>query len=274
MKMNKQVVMLGLLLLAMVVSVTAGDRISEKKARNIGEYEINRLIAQSYHYRIEYDTVVCVPVHSKTVWKNDFYLLYFLHEDQFQAEMEVDAVTGDAALLAIDEMGPPYLPHPSGLFRYRFFDPDSIAEQGYRYVRGKVDSVRLVYFGVIPKLGKRGVIWEVWGADGPVYIHINGAKTSISSVVNDLNSRVDNIGSIVVDSIQLREYVNTVERLRSMTPEELTALDIQPPEVDSLIVIYKDSIETIYKRFPRLRKFIYLEEDAPPARPSGGWNKP
>ena len=73
----------------MLVALGAGASadLSIEKAIQKGNDNIKQMINQSYHYRIEYDTVMAIPVHSRIKWKNDFYLLYFLQDKYFKAEM-------------------------------------------------------------------------------------------------------------------------------------------------------------------------------------------
>lgn len=255
-------VILTTLVLAMAGIVLAD--ISPEKAVDIGKDNIKKLTDQSYHYRIEYDTVLTLPVHSKTIWKNDFYLLYFLKDNQFQAEVEVDRETGKPTLLAMYKMAPPYYELFRGNFCHRFFNVDSIMNQGYKRFRMRQDSVRMVYYGVIPKLGKRGVVWELFSREGRHYITTGGMNLLPKQILRDMNTSKYQLGNYLADSLKLIELKGEITRLTGLTDRQLPAVKLDDQSRGEVIDKYKAEMDTIYVRFPKLRKIVFLEENQPP----------
>jgi hypothetical protein len=233
--------------------------VSLDRAKKIGEENLKSLIDQSYHYRVEYDTVIVLPVFSKTVWKDDFYLLYFLKDDYFQAEMEVNKTTGKPSILAMETMAPPYLALHTGTFNYRYFNADSILH--YATVRNhrKQDSARLVYFGVIPRLGKRGVVWEVFSSQGISYISPGGSWYTLDELVMDLNTYQRKGGNFAADSIRMADIMAEIKRLQAITDEELNETRRYPQTRDSLINSLMDERDTLIRHFPKLGQLFPFE---------------
>ena len=249
-----------LLMFAMIPAGSAGAAISASKARDIGKKNLKRLTDQSYHYRVEYDTVIVLPVHSKTIWKNDFYLLYFLKDDYFQVEMEVDAQTGNPAILAMGKMSQPYIETPAGTFNHRYFCIDSILHFGTIRQRLQQDSARLVYFGVIPKLGKRGVIWELFSGEGPVYISMAGPLIKLEQLIRDINISQRTGGNFPADSIRMKEIMAEIDRLNSLSHEERTQLQLKPQSYDSVMAALKEERQKILMKFPVLGKQFPMDD--------------
>ena len=241
-------------------SVSAQADVSRKKAIKIGKKNFQKLIDESYHYKVEYDDIIALPVHSKTIWKNDFYLLYFLKDNQFQVEMEVDKKTGEPTILAIGIMSPPYHEQLDGTFSDKYFNADSVMNIGFRRFRMEQESVRLVYFGVIPRLGKRGVIWELFSGEGRKYISMTGATIKIDQLICDLNTNQRREGNFAADSIRLEDLVAEITRLNSLTETEQNRIKLTPERLDSLTGAHKQEIETIYKKFPKLRGKVKIKE--------------
>jgi hypothetical protein len=250
----------AVLAVLLALPVVSGAELSWEKAQKTGEENLQKLTEQSYHYRVEYDTVIVVPVHSKTVWKNDFYLLYFLNDGYFQVEMEVDKVTGDPTILSMGKMSQPYHAQHTGAFNYRYFDADSILHFASARRRLKQDSVRMVYFGVIPRLGKRGVIWEAFSNEGQTYISLGGPNLTLEQLVRDLNTAQHKGGNYVVDSIRMSEIVIEFDRLKSLTEDEKRELRLYEQAFDAKIQALKDERQEILKKFPNLGRFFPLEE--------------
>lgn len=246
--------------LACFLSGAAVADVSLKEARKIGEENLKRLIEQSYHYRVEFDTVLVLPVYSKTVWKNDFYLLYFLKNDYFQAEMEVDRKNGEPSILAMGTMAPPYLALHTGTFNHRYFNADSILYYASRRSGVKQDSVRLVYFGVIPRLGKRGVVWEVFSSKGNTYISPGGPSVTLDQLVLDLNTYQRKGGNFAADSIRMVDVTAEIKRLQAITDEELQESQRNPRTRDSLVNSLMDERNVLIRHFPKLGQLFPLGE--------------
>ncbi len=245
------------LLFAAATGAEAG--ISAKKAKKIGEKNLKKLLEQSYHYRIEYDTVIVLPVHSKTVWKNDFYLLYFLKDDYFQVEMEIDAETEEPAILAMGKMSKPYHEMHTGTFNHRYFCLDSVMHYTTIRQRLQQDSAQFVYFGVIPKLGKRGAIWEVFSSEGTNYISLGGPNLTIEQLVRDLNTMQHKGGNFIADSIRISEIMIEMSRLNQLSDAEKRELKMYPQVYDSLITALKEERKSIIVKFPNLGRHFPLE---------------
>jgi hypothetical protein len=235
--------------------------VSLEDAIKIGKKNFKELVDQSYHYKVEYDQVIALPVHSRTIWKNDFYLLYFLKDDIFQAEMEVDKETGKAAILSVGLMSPPYHELLEGTFCHKYFSADSIKDLSERRFRAPTDSVRLVYFGVIPRLGKRGVLWEIYSAAGKSYINVDGPTLTMEQIVRDLNTHQRQAGNYTVDSIRLVELVAEISRLITMTGTEREYFGLTSEKIDSLTSSREQEMEEIYNKFTDLRGKVSLPKD-------------
>jgi hypothetical protein len=245
--------------LALAGSVLASDA-TLKEAVKIGKKNIQPLLERSHRYPIEYDTVIALPVHSRTIYKGDFYLLYFLHGPRFQAEVEVDKKTGAAPLLAAGRMAQPYHERPDGQFHYKYFNVDSVMHQAFARNRLKPDSARLVYFGITPILGKRGVIWEVFSTEGVSYISLAGPAMYRDQILSSMNTHQREPGNYTADSIHLTELVANVTWLDSLTEAGLAPLKLTPAQRDSLVQSQKDEMEKIYVHFPDLRTRVKLSE--------------
>jgi hypothetical protein len=246
--------------LAFLLSGVVLADVSLQKAKKIGEDNLKSLIDQSYHYRVEYDTILVLPVYSKTIWKDDFYLLYFLKNDYFQAEMEVDKKTGKPSILAMGTMAPPYLALHTGTFNYRYFSADSIMYYASLRNRVKQDSARLVYFGVIPRLGKRGVVWEVFSSRGTDYISPGGPNFKLYQLIADMNLSQRRGGNFAADSIRMIEINAEIKRLQAITDEELHESHRFPKTRDSLITSLMDERQVLITHFPKLGQLFPLEE--------------
>jgi len=250
-----------LLLIFMTIFLPAlAEEITPEKAREIGQENIQKLVTQSYHYRVEYDTVIVLPVHSKTVWKNDFYLLYFLKDDYFQVEMEVDGKTGTPTILAMGKMSPPYQEHHSGTFNHRYFCLDSVMHYASIRRRLQQDSAQLVYFGVIPRLGKRGVAWEMFSSEGSVYISPGGPSLTFDQLVRDMNLGQMRHGNYTDDSLHIDEIMNEMARLNNLTEAEKRELQLFPQVLDSLIDSLKQERQEIIMRFPNLGRYYPIDQ--------------
>jgi len=258
MNVKQAMAALGVVVL-MAFPGTVGAEVSLNEAKKIGEKSLKDLIEQSYHYRVEYDTVVVVPVYSKTVWKNDFYLLYFLKDDYFQVEMEVDKKTGKPAILATGTMAPPYHALPSGTFNYRYFSVDSMLH--YATVRQRLaqDSARLDYFGVIPSLGKRGVIWEVYSKEGIVYISLGGPEMEIDHLITDMNLSQRQAGNFAADSIRMSEITLELKRIQSLPDEEKKNLRLYDLRYNRVVDSLKQQRDSLVSKFPVLGRQFPLE---------------
>jgi len=248
------------LVLMLVMAGAVQAKMSEKDALKIGKKSLQQLIDQSYHYRIEYDTVIVLPVHSKTIWKNDFYLLYFLKDNYFQAEMEIDQVTKVPTILAMGQMDQPYYKSPSGIFNYRYFDVDSILYYTSLRRHLQQDSARLVYFGIIPKLGKRGVAWEVFSSEGIVYISPGGPNMTQEQLVRDINTEQEKGGNYTADSIRMIDIMAEIERLNSLPDADKRKLKMYPQTYDSLMTSLENERKQIIMRFPKLGRYFPMTE--------------
>ncbi len=249
--------------MAFLLSGAAMADVSLEQAKKIGEDNLKSLIDQSYHYRIEYDTVLVLPVYSKTIWKDDFYLLYFLKDDYFQAEMEVDKKTGEPSILAMGTMSPPYLALHTGTFNYRYFSADSIMLYASLRNRIQQDSARLVYFGVIPRLGKRGVVWEVFSSKKTDYISPGGPNFTLHQIVRDMNVSQRKGGNFPADSIRMVDIMAEITRLQAMTDKELRDNDRNAGTRDSLINSLMDERQVLIRHFPKLGQLFPLEDKQP-----------
>jgi len=240
-------------------AVAAMAEMSTDEARKIGEENLKRLIEQSYHFRVEYDTVIALPVHSRTIWKNDFYLLYFLKDDYFQVEMEVDAETGKPTILAMGTMSPPYHEMYTGTFNHRYFNVDSIMHYAAMRRRLQQDSARLVYYGVMPRLGKRGVIWELFSSEGVYYFSLGGPNLTADQLVTELNLIQRQTGNFSVDSIRMGEIITELDRLKSLSDAEKRELRMYKQAYDSLVTTLTDEQNAILRRFPVMRRIFTIE---------------
>lgn len=247
------------LALALALTAPASAQTSLKDAIKTGKKNIQRLMDEAHRYPIEYDTVIALPVHSRTIYKGDFYLLYFLRGPKFQAEVAVDKKTGTATLLTVGKMVQPYHDRPGDLFHYKYFDVDSVFQQALQRNRIKADSARLVYFGVTPLLGKRGVIWEIFSPDGINYLSLAGPIVYRDQILSSMNTHQRGPGNYTADSIRLTELADDIRRLDSLTEASLAPLKLTTVQADSLIQSERDEMETIYTRFPDLRKRVSIE---------------
>ena len=247
---NADRILLFSALLLMILPFAGRAEISPSQARQIGLDDVKTLVNQSYHYDIEYDTVLVLPVHSKTIWKNDFYLLYFLKDDFFQAELEIDRKTGQAVLLSIGRISPPYQETHTGMFNYRLFNADSVSVLAKRRHSLEADSVRLVYFGVIPRLGKRGVLWEIIAGHEHRYQALDGSILARQQIVIDLNASQRGAGNFAVDEIRWNEIEAEIERLAALTPEERSALGLDPGKYEEYLESLELEKNDIIMRFP------------------------
>lgn len=251
--------LIATLVLLISTSICQAGKISDKnkieveEAITIGKAGLQKLLDESYHYRVEYDSLVVVPVHSRIIWKNDFYLIYFLKDGYFQAELEVDRATGKATILSIGKISQPYRPIGGGMFNLRYFMGDSVMIFAERRQSLKIDSTRMVYFGVAPKLGKRGVCWETFSGEGPRYISLTGAISTSEEMIREINFYQYANGNRFADSIKAVELLGELDRLEGMTDGERRQLKIHRQTHDSLINNCKTELEAIYGRFRQLR---------------------
>jgi hypothetical protein len=257
------------LMIALALAAVAVAEVGLKDAVKIGKKNIQQLVEQSHRYQVEYDTIISLPVHSRTIYKGDFYLLYFLRGSRFQAEMEVDKKTGAATLLAVEKMSQPYHERPDNQFHYKYFNVDSVLQQAFLRNRIKCDSARLVYFGVMPILGKRGVIWEVFSPDGVNYLSLGGPVMNQDQIISTMNTHQREPGNYTADSIRLTELVADIKRLDTLTEASLLPLKLTPTQADSLMQWQKDEMEKIYVRFPDLRTRVKLDEKKPDSTNTG-----
>jgi hypothetical protein len=251
-RLNKISVLPVLLLLVFCfITVTvAAASVDSAQAVAIGKENISRLTNQSYHYRIEFDTVLCLPVYSKFINRDDFYLLYFLKNNSFQAEVEVDKENGEATLLSYGTMSQPYMPKYDLSFNYSLFNPDSILTlfRKQRPIKD-IDSIRLVYFGVIPDLGKRGVIWEIFAFNGPYYFSFLGKQIKLEELIKDVNLKKTEFGNPTADSIRIIELEKEIARLNNLTDDDLQKFpDLTRERIDSLVAQYHEEISLLENR--------------------------
>ena len=250
----------GIILIALfALSAGAFGEVSQKEAIKIGKKNLGDLMRQSHHFQAEYDTVIALPVHSRVVWKDDYYLLYFLKSDRFQVEMEVSRKNGRPTVLAVGHMSEPYYQRSDSTFSFRFFSVDSARAQAFQRNRLQPDSVRLVYFGVIPKLGKRGVAWETFSTEGVGYISLGGPSITPQEMVSEINKNQRAPGNYAADSIRVREAADEIKRLSSLSAAQREQLALTPAKFDSLIQNQKDRMEDVYKHFPELRQQLKLD---------------
>lgn len=255
-------VLLPTLLCLMALAATGAAEVSLKEAVKIGRKNIDRLAEQSHQYKVEYDTIIALPVHSRTIYRSDFYLLYFLKGPSFKAEVEVEKKSGEATLLAVGKMVQPYHQRPDDQFHYKYFNVDSVLSQGFFRARLKQDSARLVYFGVTPMLGKRGVIWELFSSEGVSYISLAGPAFRRDQILSDLNTQQRAPGNWAADSIRLVELVGDIKRLDSLSEANLPLVKLTRAQADSIKGTEMLEMEQIYARFPDLRKAVFLQNKA------------
>ncbi|MFH1700898.1 MAG: hypothetical protein ABIE07_09955 [Candidatus Zixiibacteriota bacterium] len=247
-----------LFIIALGVSGMAAADVSLNKALKIGKEDIKNLTDQSYHYRIDYDTIIILPVHSKSMRRDDFYLLYFLKDGFFQAEIEVNQKTGQSVLLSIGKMSPPYYAMHDGKFSYHHYNPDSVIVKARKQHSIMSDSLRLVYFGVIPKFGKRGVVWEIYSPRG-VHYQIPGAgMVTRENIIRDLNHSQWFPGNHAADEIQYKELMDEKERINSLTEEQKSDLGLTPEKLQEYLDKLENEKKDILLRFSALRK---MEKD-------------
>ncbi|MCK5125228.1 MAG: hypothetical protein KAR42_03140 [candidate division Zixibacteria bacterium] len=247
------IVLLIIILSLFMFTTNSQADVSEKKAIKIAKKSIDKLTDQSYHYRAEYDSVFAITVHSRIIWKNDFYLVYFLNNNYFEAEVEVDKKTGEAVLLALKKMAQPYYDMHNGTFNYRYFDPDSVVINTKKRHSVEADSIRMVYFGVIPKLGKRGTIWEIFHADGIRYQSLGGASLTRSQIIQDLNMNNHRAGNFTKDEIRYDELNVELKRLVALTDEEKEALNLSQKKYDKYIKKIENEKKELLIRFIKLK---------------------
>lgn len=252
---------LFLLIITLIISGVASADVSPEEAIEIGKDNIKALVDQSYHYRIEYDTIIILPVHSKSMRRDDFYLLYFLKDEIFQAEVEVNKESGQTALLSIEKMSPPYYEMHNGKFSYHHYDADSVIVKVRKRHGIAADSLRLVYFGVIPKFGKRGVVWELYSARGLHYQIPGAGMVSRTSIISDLNKSQWFPGNHAADEIRYKEIIEEVDRVKSLTEEQRSELDLTAEKLQEYIDSLENEKKDILLRFGDL---IKLEKN---------WNK-
>lgn len=268
MKTSKNLFILILITLTIAASVALAE-LTIDQATEAGKKSIQRLTDNSYHYRIEYDTIITLPVHSKHIAKNDFFLLFFLKDDYFQAEVEVDKVTGESTLLSVGKISQPYNDKPGKTFNHKYFNYDSILVYGLKRSRLEQDSARLVYFGVIPRLGKRGVVWESFYSRGTQYISFSGQTLTSYQLVRDMNATQRKQGNFAADSIRLVDIIDDIGRLKTLSDVERRGLDLKPEKVDSLVDSYIGDIEVIYIKYPDLRRRVKLPVEEPDSLKTG-----
>ncbi|MEE9441944.1 MAG: hypothetical protein V3V99_04685 [candidate division Zixibacteria bacterium] len=235
--------------------------VSRDKAIEIGKEDIRKLTDQSYHYRVDYDTIIILPVHSKSMRRDNFYLLYFLKDGFFQAEIEVNKKTGKTALLSIEKMSPPYYEMHNGKFSYHHYDPDSVIVKVKKRHSITTDSLRLVYFGIIPKFGKRGVVWEIYSARGTHYQIPGAGMVTRQNIIRDLNQSQWFPGNHAADEIRYKELMEEIERINNLTEDDRNELNLTPEKLQEYIDTLEGEKKDILLRFSALRK---LEKD---------WNK-
>lgn len=247
-------------MIALALAAAATAQVTLKDAAKAGKKNIQQLAEAAHRAQVEYDTIITLPVHSRTIYKGDFYLLYFLRGPRFQAEVAVDKKTGAATLMAIEKMSQPYHERPDGQFHYKYFNVDSVKQQSFLRNRIKPDSARLVYFGVTPLLGKRGVIWEVFSPEGVNYLSLSGPIINQDQIISTMNTHQREPGNYSADSIRLTELVADIKRIDTLPEASLLPLKLTPAQADSLMQAQKDEMEKIYTRFPDLRSRVKLDE--------------
>lgn len=263
--MKSKITVLFFLLIVLTFAAGAWADVSLEEAIRTGRDSIQKMMDQSYHYRIEYDTVIGLPVHSKIIWKGDFYLLYFLKDDYFKAEMEVDKETGKTAVLALGKMSPPYHQLNTGLFNHKYFNADSVKNHTLRRERVEPDSARLVYFGVTARLGKRGTIWECFSDEKITYLSLSGATLTINQLIKGVNSSQQSKGNYIADSIKYSELEAEIEHLRSLSPDQLKEFDLTPETLELKISEYVEMQDELRRRFPKLVK-LGRKDSRPPKK--------
>jgi hypothetical protein len=157
-------------------------------------------------------------------------------------------------------MSQPYHALHTGTFNYRYFNVDSVMHFSSLRRRLEQDSARLVFFGVIPKLGKRGVIWEVFSAEGPSYFSLGGPSLILDQIVRDINTVQEKGGNFLADSIRAGEISAEIDRLKNLTDEEKKELRLYQQAYDLRMEALKDERMEIIRRFPNLGRIFPLEE--------------
>ncbi len=237
-------------------SISDKNKIDVDKAISIAKSSLQSLLDESYHYQVEYDSLLVIPVHSRIIWKNDFYLIYFLQQGYFQAELEVDRATGKGTILSLGKISQPYRPVSGGLFNHRYFVADSVKFFAERRQRLEIDSTRMVYFGVAPKFGKRGVCWETFSGEGLRYISLSGSILTSEELLREINFNQFENGNRYRDSIRVGELLGEIARIEGLTGGERRELKIYKQAADSLTKSYNSELESIYSRFRQLRPKI------------------
>ena len=240
------------ILLALAISA-AQAAMSAKDAIKTAKKNLVPLLAAMYLEPVEYDSVLALPVHSRLQAKNDSYLVYFLAAKRFQAEMTVDAKTGKAEILSVGQISPPYFATLNGEFNIKYFSLDSIMLDATRRMHLKPDSARLVYLGITPLLGRRGVIWEIFTTEGVSYISIGAVSIVARQLYKDMNMSMRNTGNFVADSLKGADLLGRIGRLSKMTPEQLKRFDLTSGKAEVVKMELTASKDSLYLHFPELQ---------------------
>jgi hypothetical protein len=246
----------GLFALVFFTALTvaaAQAEMSPKDAVKAAKKNLGPLLTAMYLDPIEYDTALALPVHSRLMAKNDFYLVYFLAARKFQAEMAIDKKTGKAEILAVGQISPPYFASMNGDFNLKYFSIDSMTEDATRRTHLKPDSVRLIYLGITPLLGKRGTIWEIFTTEGISYISFGAVSIDPRQLYKDMNMSMRNLGNFVADSLKGADLLARIGRLSKLTPEQLKKFDLTPEKTQAAKTTLTAAKDSLYLHFPELR---------------------
>lgn len=247
---------------SLIIASAAFGAMTTKDAETIAKKSLESHLAGRLLNPVQYDSILTIPVHSRTINRNDFFLLYFLKDQQFRAEMAVDAKTRTATLLSSEKILPPYFDTQNGKFNFRYFNADSIKEEAVRRFRLTPDSVRMVFFMVTPQLGRRGTIWEIFTSQGIKYIHLGATAIEIAALYKELNQSQKEKGNYAADSLRVREIVDMLKRAEALNPEQIKLFMHTSRSLDSLRAALVMEKTGIYLRFPDMRG--RFEPPAPP----------
>jgi len=249
----KKTGLITLMLLATLSIPAVHAEMSVKDAIKTAKKNLGPLLAARYLYPLEYDSVLALPVHSKIQTKDDFYLVYFLAANKFQAEMAINKKTGHAELLSFGKISQPYFASLNSDFNFKYFSVDSMMLDGTRRLHLKPDSVRMVYLGVTPLLGKRGVIWELFTTEGVSYISMGAVSMDARQLFKDMNMSMHDTGNFTADSLKGVELLGCINRLDKITPEQLRRFKLTPEKAEAAKKALMAARDTLYLHFPELQ---------------------
>jgi len=130
---------------------------------------------------------------------------------------------------------------------------DSMTEDATRRTHLKPDSVRLIYLGITPLLGKRGTIWEIFTTEGISYISFGAVSIDPRQLYKDMNMSMRNLGNFVADSLKGADLLARIGRLSKLTPEQLKKFDLTPEKTQAAKTTLTAAKDSLYLHFPELR---------------------